>query len=158
MQQTTEQATIPPIPPNGLIEGVDFEVKQIGNGPYPWHWEGLGDYAQWESSEGEQTLDNARAHAFKELATLALPDLNYQPALQRDFMIYPLYGLFYWESCGDVFADAYRCKDGFKLPSDAESNAINFLTSLDPETAAPAATEADADISVFNINVSNTSA
>ncbi len=65
----------PPIDDNfqsDLTEGRDFSVRKLGNGPYPWHWEGLGAFAQWESDEGALTYEDACSSAQRQLETLNL--------------------------------------------------------------------------------------
>lgn len=122
--------------PTGIQEGRDFTVRQLGNGPYPWHWQGLGTFSNWESDRGSLSQQEACMQAQQELATLNLPELDYTPTANRDFLVYPLYGLFYWKSYGDVFGeDEYQSANGHSTPSAAEANAIAALSALDIETA-----------------------
>lgn len=129
MQQTTLQQ--PMAHQDGIVEGRDYQPIKLGNGPYPWHWKGLGDFSSWESDEGSLSREEACHQAQKELITLCLPEFEYTPTANRDFIVYPIYGLFYWKSYGDVFGDdTYQSANGHVLPSAAEADAIATLGAI----------------------------
>lgn len=137
-------------PLRGIIEGQDFRAKEIGNGPYPWHWEGLGDFKQWESDAGALTYEEACTNARSELATLILPELvdladptsvSFQQLIPRpELCPFELNGDFaieqaddehwHWEGLTGSVCEEFCSEDGLASERYAVADAIYQLSLL----------------------------
>lgn len=114
-----------------ILEGRDFQVIQIGNIPYPWHWQGLGSYTQWESGTGTSMRKAAFTEAQQQLASLN-PLVNiYTPVINRDFILEQTNDeRCHWEGVEGTAAEDFCSEDGFRSERYAAAAAIFQLSLL----------------------------